>query len=47
MKKHDFGRADWFPGIVIALAVQVISGRDLVQSVGRAACDLDVQATGA
>jgi CHASE2 domain-containing sensor protein len=44
MKKLDFWRADWFLGLVVALVVLGISGRDLVQSLERKAYDLGVQA---
>jgi hypothetical protein len=37
MKKLDFWRSDWFLGVVVALVVLVLSGRDLIQSLERKA----------
>src|SRR3970040_1398756 len=45
MRKLDFWRADWFLGVVVALVVLALSGRDLIQSLERKAYDLGVQAT--
>ena len=45
MKKLDFWRSDWLLGVVVALVVLVLSGRDLIQSLERKAYDLGVQAT--
>jgi serine/threonine-protein kinase len=45
MKKLGFWKADWFLGVVVALVILVLSGRDLVQSLERKAYDLGVQAT--
>jgi len=45
MKKLDFWQADWFLGVVVALVILALSGRDLVQSLERKAYDLGVQAT--
>src|SRR6476660_1242871 len=45
MKKLDFWRADWFLGVVVAVVILVLSGRDLIQSLERKAYDLGVQAT--
>ena len=45
MKKLDFWRSDWFLGVVVAVVVLGLSGRDLVQSLERKAYDLGVQAT--
>ena len=45
MRKLDFWRADWFLGVVVALVVLGLSGRDLIQSLERKAYDLGVQAT--
>ena len=45
MRKLDFWRADWFLGVVVALIVLGLSGRDLIQSLERKAYDLGVQAT--
>jgi serine/threonine-protein kinase len=45
MRKLDFWRSDWFLGVVVALVVLVLSGRDLIQSLERKAYDLGVQAT--
>jgi serine/threonine-protein kinase len=44
MRKIDFWRADWFLGVVVALVVVALSGRDLIQSLERKAYDLGVQA---
>jgi len=45
MRRIDFWRADWFLGVVVALVVLALSGRDLIQSLERKAYDLGVQAT--
>ena len=45
MRKLDFWRADWFLGVVVALVILALSGRDLIQSLERKAYDLGVQAT--
>jgi len=45
MRKLDFWRSDWFLGVVVALVVLALSGRDLIQSLERKAYDLGVQAT--
>jgi serine/threonine-protein kinase len=45
MRRRDFWRADWFLGVVVALVVLAVSGRDLIQSLERKAYDLGVQAT--
>jgi len=45
MKKLDFWRSDWLLGVIVALVVLVLSGRDLIQSLERKAYDLGVQAT--
>jgi serine/threonine-protein kinase len=45
MKKLDFWQTDWFLGVVVALVVLALSGRDLIQSLERKAYDLGVQAT--
>jgi serine/threonine-protein kinase len=45
MKKLGFWRSDWFLGVLVALVVLVLSGRDLIQSLERKAYDLGVQAT--
>ncbi|HEX9686702.1 MAG TPA: serine/threonine-protein kinase [Burkholderiales bacterium] len=44
MRRLDFWRADWFLGVVVALVVLALSGRDLIQSLERKAYDLGVQA---
>jgi len=44
MKKRDFWRSDWFLGLVVALVLLALSGRDLIQSLERKAYDLGVQA---
>ena len=45
MRKLDFWRSDWFLGVVVALVILALSGRDLIQSLERKAYDLGVQAT--
>ena len=45
MRRLDFWRADWLLGVVVALVVLALSGRDLIQSLERKAYDLGVQAT--
>ncbi|HEY7674725.1 MAG TPA: CHASE2 domain-containing protein, partial [Burkholderiales bacterium] len=44
MRRLDFWRADWFLGVVVALVILALSGRDLIQSLERKAYDLGVQA---
>ena len=44
MKKLDFWRSDWFLGVVVAVLVLALSGRDLIQSLERKAYDLGMQA---
>jgi serine/threonine-protein kinase len=44
MKKLDFWRSDWFLGVVVAVLVLALSGRDLIQSLERKAYDVGMQA---
>ena len=45
MKNTAFWRADWFLGLIVALALFVASGSDLVQSLERLAYDWGVRAS--
>ena len=45
MKKTAFWEADWFLGLVVALALLIASGSDIIQSLERQAYDLGVRAS--
>jgi eukaryotic-like serine/threonine-protein kinase len=45
MNKTAFWKADWFLGLIVALALFLTSGSDMVQSLERKAYDLGVQAS--
>jgi serine/threonine-protein kinase len=45
MKKTAFWKADWFLGLIVALALLIASRSDFVQSIERQAYDLGVQAS--
>lgn len=44
MRKLDFWKSDWFPGVVAALILAVAASGDLIQSLERKAYDLGVKA---
>ena len=43
MKKLNFWRSDWFLGVMVTLALLMLSGGDLIQSLERKAYDLGVR----
>jgi len=45
MARQDFWKSDWFLGLVVAIAVLVLSATDLVRSLERKAYDLGVRAS--
>jgi len=45
MKKLNFRRSDWFLGVAVAPALQVLAGGELIQSVERMVCDLGARST--
>ena len=45
MGRKDFWKSDWFLGVIVALAVALVSQADLVKSLERKAYDLGVRAS--